>query len=56
VDDAVLQSAIEALLIKHPPEIVALYLHAFSDLNEARWANLQTVLQQDHRLKLKRDS
>jgi hypothetical protein len=55
VDDAVLQSAIEALLAKYPAEIVSLYLHAFNDLNEAKWGNLQLALQKDERLKLKRD-
>jgi hypothetical protein len=56
VDDAVLQNAVETLLTKYPPELVALYLHAFNDLNDAKWGNLQTALQTDHRLKLKRDS
>lgn len=56
VDDGVLQSAIEALLSKYPPEVVTLYLHAFNDLNGAKWENLQLMLQKDHRLKLGSDS
>jgi hypothetical protein len=56
VDDSVLQSAIEALLAKYPPEIVTLYLHAFNDLNGAQWENLQMRLQKDHRLTLGGDS
>jgi len=55
VDDAVLQSAIETLLAKYPSEVTALYLHAFNDLNDARWDNLRTMLEQDPRLKLKQD-
>ena len=54
VDDAALQSAVDGLLAKHPPEIVALYLHAFSDMNETRWANLDAMLEKDERLKLAR--
>jgi len=55
VEDAALQSAVDGLLAKHPPEIVALYLHAFSDMNDTRWPNLETLLQNDARLKLKRE-
>jgi len=56
VEDAPLQSAVEGLLAKHPPEIVALYLHAFSGMNETRWPNLEALLQNDPRLQLKRES
>lgn len=52
VEDAALQSAVDGLLAKHPPELVVLYLHAFSDMNETRWANLDTMLENDPRLKL----
>src|SRR4029077_20354247 len=50
VDDAKLKSAIESLLAKYPPEIVAVYLNAFNDMNEANWANLKTMLESDVRL------
>ncbi len=53
VEDAALQTAVEGLLAKYPPEIVALYLRAFSDMNETRWPNLGTMLETDPRLKLK---
>ena len=56
VEDAALQAAVEGLLAKHPPEIVAVYLHAFSDMNETRWANLDAMLEKDERLKLKREA
>ena len=55
VEDAALRSAIDTLLAKYPPEVVTLYLHAFSDMNEARWANLDAMLANEPRLKLKTD-
>jgi hypothetical protein len=50
VEDGALQAAVDGLLAKHPPEIVVLYLHAFNDMNEMRWPNLDTMLQNDPRL------
>ncbi len=50
VDDATLRSAVEALLAKYPPEAVAVYLHAFNEMNEAGWENLQGILDKDRRL------
>ena len=52
VDDAKLKSAIETLLAKNPPEIVAIYLNAFHDMNEASWPNLKAMLENDSRLQL----
>jgi hypothetical protein len=52
VDDTDLNNAVGLLLGKHPPEIVALYLRAFHDMNEANWPNLQKLLADDPRLKL----
>jgi hypothetical protein len=52
VDDAKLKAAVDALLAKHPPEIVAVYLNAFNDMNEARWDNLKAMLEADARLQL----
>jgi len=52
VDDADLNRAVESLLGKYPPEIVALYLRAFNDMNEANWANLKKMLNEDSRLRL----
>jgi hypothetical protein len=52
VDDAKLKSAIETLLAKYPPEVVAVYLNAFNDMNEANWVNLKTILESDSRLQL----
>jgi hypothetical protein len=50
VEDAVLKSAIDALLAKYPAEEVALYLNAFYSLNDVRWANLESLLKTDQRL------
>jgi hypothetical protein len=52
VDDAKLKLAVDVLLAKYPPEIVAVYLNAFNDMNEASWANLKTILESDARLQL----
>ena len=52
MDDAKLKPAVELLLSKYPPEVVAVYLNAFNDMNEANWANLKTMLESDSRLQL----
>ena len=52
VDDAKLKSAVETLLAKYPPEVVAVYLNAFNDMNTANWPNLKTMLENDARLQL----
>ena len=52
VEDEKLRAAIESLLAKYPPEIVAVYLHAFSEMNEVNWPNLKTMLESDSRLQL----
>jgi hypothetical protein len=52
VDDAKLKRAVDNLLAKYPPEAVAVYLHAFNDMNEANWTNLKTMLESDPRLQL----
>jgi hypothetical protein len=52
MDDAKLRSAIDALLAKHPPEVVAIYLNAFSAMNDSGWTNLDALLKSDSRLQL----
>ena len=52
MEDAKLKSAVEALLAKYPHEHIAVYLNAFNDMNEANWANLKTILENDTRLQL----
>jgi hypothetical protein len=52
VEDAKLKSAIEMLLAKYPPEVVAVYLNAFNGMNEANWANLKSLLESEPRLEL----
>jgi len=52
MDDAKLIAAVEQLLAKYPPEAVAVYLHAFNEMNEVEWANLNKMLESDKRLQL----
>jgi len=52
VDDAKLKSAVDTLLAKYPPEVVAVYLNAFNDMNEANWENLKKMLETEPRLQL----
>ena len=52
VDDAKLKAAVDTLLAKHPPEVVAVYLNAFNDMNTAHWDNLKVMLEGDARLQL----
>ena len=52
VDDAKLRATIDLLLSKYPPEVVAVYLQAFNDMNEADWPNLKAMLESDNRLQL----
>ena len=45
--------AVEKLLAKYPAETVAVYLHAFSEMDSTvKWAALDEILAQDPRLKL----
>ena len=52
MDDAKLRAAVDVLVAKYPPEVVAVYLNAFNDMNEVEWANLKTMLEADARLQL----
>ena len=52
IDDAALKQAIDSLLAKYPAEVIALYLHAFNEMDEAHWKNLGELLRTDPRLKL----
>jgi hypothetical protein len=52
MDDAKLKAAIDELLAKHPHEVVAVYLNAFNNMNEANWTNLKTLLESEPRLQL----
>jgi hypothetical protein len=55
VEDAALRAAIAGLLAKHPPEAVAVYLHAFNFMNGESWGNLDAILQSEPGLKLTRE-
>ena len=52
MEDVKLRAAVETLLTKYPPEVVAVYLNAFNDMNEVNWPNLKTTLEADKRLQL----
>jgi hypothetical protein len=52
VEDAKLSAAIDTLLGKYPREVVAVYLHAFQEMNEVQWPNLKALLESDKRLEL----
>ncbi|HQB15085.1 MAG TPA: hypothetical protein PLT00_00040 [Verrucomicrobiota bacterium] len=52
VDDDKLKAAVDQLLAKYPPEVVAVYLNAFNDMNEVNWQTLATLLAEDKRLQL----
>ena len=54
VDDGVLQQAVNGLLGKYRPETVTLYLHAFNQMNNAQWPNLEELLYTQGNLKLGR--
>jgi hypothetical protein len=56
VEPGPLRIAVETLLAKHPPEAVAIYLHAFNSMNAESWAALDAILQSEPRLKLRQDS
>jgi len=52
MEDEKLRSAVDALVAKYPPEVVAVYLNAFSEMNEVDWPNLKSILESDKRLQL----
>jgi hypothetical protein len=56
VADDTLKAAVETLLMKHPPEAVAIYLRAFNSMNAESWTNLEALLQEEPRLRLNRDN
>ena len=52
MDEAKVRAAVAVLLAKHPPEVVAVYLHAFSEMNTVGWPSLKPMLETDPRLQL----
>ena len=47
-----LEKAVNAILQKHDPRVVAVYLHAFQALDDQGWSTLEEVLGSDARLQL----
>jgi hypothetical protein len=52
MEDEKITPAVEKLLAKYPHESVAVYLQAFSEMNEVEWPKLKTALESDPRLQL----
>jgi hypothetical protein len=52
MDEEKLRSAVDALVAKYPPETVAVYLHAFQQMNGVHWPVLKSMLETDPRLQL----
>ena len=52
MDNAKIHAAVDVLVGKYPPEVVAVYLHAFSEMNTVNWPDLKTMLESDPRLQL----
>jgi len=52
IDDEKLKGAVDLVLAKYPPEVVAVYLNGFNEMNEVEWANLKVMLETDKRLQL----
>jgi hypothetical protein len=52
MEDEKLRAAIDALLARHSPEEVAVYLNAFYSMNEVAWPNLKALLEEDSRLQI----
>ena len=52
MEETKLRTAVDVLLGKYPREVVAVYLHAFQEMNEVEWPNLKTMLAEDKRLQL----
>jgi len=52
IDDTKLKAAVDAILAKYPPEVAAVYLNEFNEMNEVEWPNLKTMLESDKRLQL----
>jgi len=52
MDDTKLREAVDTVLAKYQPEVVAVYLNAFNEMNEVEWPNLKAMLESDKRLQL----
>jgi len=50
--DDKLSAAVDVVLGKYPPEVVAVYLNAFNDINDVEWPNLKVMLETDKRVQL----
>jgi hypothetical protein len=52
MEDTKLRTAIDTILAKYPQEVVAVYLNAFTEMNEVNWPALDSMLEADSRLQV----
>lgn len=52
MDEARLRTAVDAILAKYSKEVVAVYLNAFTEMNEVKWPALDAMLESDARLQV----
>lgn len=52
IEEPRLKEAVDQMIKKYPNEVVAVYLNAFSGINETYWPPLRTMLESDERLQL----
>jgi len=52
MEEPKLRAAIDAILAKYPQEVVAVYLNAFTEMNEVNWPTLDSMLKSDTRLQV----
>jgi hypothetical protein len=52
MEEGKLRSAVDTILEKYPKEVVAVYLNAFTEMNEVNWPTLDKMLETDQRLQV----
>jgi hypothetical protein len=52
MEEPKLRTAVDAILAKYPREVVAVYLNAFTEMNEVNWPTLDSMLESDSRLQV----
>jgi hypothetical protein len=52
IEEAKIKAGIDAVLAKHPRDVVSVYLQAFNSMNQTKWTALDDALRSDERLQL----
>jgi hypothetical protein len=52
MEEAKLRSAVDVVIGKYPKEVVAVYLNAFTEMNDVKWPALDSMLESDTRLQV----